>query len=157
MKAYAMTTQGYVLIADTLLADPGIGPWKLASRCGYSPRVMEEILASEEFGQVLEKRRAELIDPVLRVTVEERLKELVQKSVEVVMEKLEKPEVKGEFALRSLEVGAKAAGYGPRSMVAISQQFVVEVPAKAVNSLEWERKHSERALTVTVENDPKEI
>lgn len=97
---------------DLIIGNPGISQDQIAALTGYTPSWISNIMASDAFQSRLAARREEVIDPLLKLTVEERLKGLVQRSHEVLMRKLDAPQVSDTVALKCLELGAKALGLG---------------------------------------------
>lgn len=99
---------------DMIIAEPGISQGKLAAIFGYTQGWLSTVMGSDAFKAKLEERRAELIDPVLRLSLDERFRGMVEKSLEVLQEKLSQPalQVPDQLALRAMELGAKALGMG---------------------------------------------
>jgi hypothetical protein len=97
---------------DLVISDPWIHQNQIAAHFGYTAPWVSIIFSSDAFKERLEMRKAELVDPVIRATLEERSKALVSKSLEVLMEKLSKPNVSDAVALKAYELGAKAVGLG---------------------------------------------
>lgn len=101
---------------DLLLAQPAMSQGDLAAHFGYSASWICQILASDAFQARYAERSRDLVDPILRATVEERFKGLVLRSLEILQEKLNKPshQVPDQLALRTFELSSRAAGYGSR-------------------------------------------
>jgi hypothetical protein len=101
---------------DLLLARPEMSQNELAAYFGYSASWICTILASDAFQARYAERSRDLIDPIVRATVEERFKGLVSRSLEILEEKLSKPshQVPDQLALRTFELSTRAAGYGSR-------------------------------------------
>lgn len=97
---------------DQLLMNPSISQNSLAALFGFSAPWVSNVMASDAFQSKLAARREELVDPTIRLTLEERYKALAMKSCEVVMAKLNMPNVSDNVALKALELGAKASGLG---------------------------------------------
>src|SRR5208283_6217005 len=111
----------------TLIADPLISQNELALRYGYSPAWVSRIMTSDSFQVRLHEESAKYIDPVIRASVQERFKALVSRSLEILEQKLNKPAeaIPDQFALRTFELGARAAGYGARlEQSPVAQQSV---------------------------------
>jgi hypothetical protein len=70
-------------------------------------------------------------------TLEERFAALCQQSLDILQEQLDmKPTA--DLALRAAELGARALGYGAKTVgVQVNNQFVVHAPAKAASTDEW--------------------
>ena len=101
-------------MADMILTNPRITENELAAYWGYTQGWVSSIVRSDAFQSILARRREELINPELRLTIEERFKALSHQSLRVLQEKLARPanEVPDNLALRAAELGAKALGIG---------------------------------------------
>lgn len=104
-------------MVDLIIGRPEISQNELAVSFGYSPSWISNIIASDAFQARLAERTAELVDPMLRLTVEERFKGILLRSIEILNEKLNKPahQIPDNLALRTGELAAKALGYGARA------------------------------------------
>lgn len=113
-QAIAKVSYTHDGMIDLLLANPAMSQQDLAAYFGYTPPWICRILASDAFRARYSERAKELIDPTLLASIEERFKGLVLRSIEILEEKLAKPsdEVPDQLALQSLNVAAKAAGFG---------------------------------------------
>lgn len=101
---------------DLIIADPAISQGMLAAHFGYSPSWVCQVIASDAFQMRLAERTAELVDPTIRATVEDRFKALILRSLDILREKLDRPaaQIPDNLAIRSLELGSRALGYGAR-------------------------------------------
>lgn len=101
---------------DQIIAKPDISQNQLAALFGYTPAWVSQIISSDAFQAKLAERTKELVDPVVRASVEEQFKGIVSRSLDILREKLNRPahQVPDNLALRSLEISARAAGYGAR-------------------------------------------
>jgi hypothetical protein len=97
---------------DFIIQNPMTSQKDMAARYGYTEGWVSNILASDAFQAAMAKRKDEVVDPVIRATIEERFKALVHRSLTVLMAKLEQPAVSDQVALRAVELGAKALGMG---------------------------------------------
>jgi hypothetical protein len=151
-KSIAKTNYSHEAMIDLIIANPGINQGEMARHFGYTEGWVSRVLASDAFQQALDDRKAVLVDPVIRATIEERFKALVYRSMDVVMRKLDEG-AGADVALKGLELGAKALGYGARDrapQVNVHQSVIV-VPAKAVSTEEWQKAHVERPLPAIIE------
>ncbi|MDX2059944.1 MAG: hypothetical protein SFV24_19195 [Gemmatimonadales bacterium] len=133
---------------DFILANPCISQNELATHFGYTASWVSQIISSDAFQARLAERRDEIIDPTIRATVEERFKALVVRSMEILAEKLNKPshQIPDNLVLRTLEVSAKAAGYGakdsgPKSEVNVNVHLE-SLSDGLVNLLQRKRKET---------------
>jgi hypothetical protein len=69
-------------------------------------------MASDAWQSAMAARRAELVDPVLAATIEERFRGVTLLSLERLHQKLAAPQVSDNVVLRAVELGAKAMGVG---------------------------------------------
>lgn len=125
---------------DMIVANPWISQGELAANFGYTEGWVSQVIASDAFQARLAERKNDLIDPHLRATIEERFRGLVVRSLEILMQKLERPhkDISDELALKALDIAAKAAGYGQKTQQNNFQaNFVVQVPAKAESTEAW--------------------
>lgn len=97
---------------DYIIANPGITQNALAARYGYSVGWVSNVMASDAWQSALAARRAEICDPVLVASVEERFRGITLLSLERLKQKLEAPAVSDNVVLRAVELGAKALGVG---------------------------------------------
>lgn len=127
---------------DQIIAQPDIKQNDLAKIFGKSVPWISRIIGSDSFQAALAKRREELSDPYLVASIEERFKGVVHQSLEIIAEKLEQTK-NVDLALKSLDVGVKAMGYGARNAGQTNNtQFVIQLPPKAVNSADWADEHN---------------
>lgn len=101
-------------MADFILANPSVTQNALGERYGYRPHTVSVIMNSDAFQCYLASRREDLIDPILRLSIEDRMRAVTSKSLEVLQEKLSLPAdmISDELALRAAAMGAKALGMG---------------------------------------------
>lgn len=145
-------------LADMILANPGATHKDFAKIFDRTPVWVSYVVNSDAFQAFLAKRREQIVDPGLILTVEDRLKGLAVRSCDLLMEKLEGPMgqfVKPELLTKIVETSTKALGYGQRTaQVAVNTQFVVAMPTQAPNAEAWAGKYSggnlEAGETVTV-------
>ena len=103
-------------MADLIIANPGISQNEIAARFGYTASWVSTVMTSDAFQAFYAKRCSEVIDPALMASVEHRFKAVCDRALNIVMEKLNKPsaEIPDQLALQSLQIAAKAAGFGAR-------------------------------------------
>ncbi len=103
-------------MVDLIIGNPGISQGEIARRLGYSESWISQILNSDAFKSRLAERREALVDPSIREQVEKGFDALIQRSVEILQEKLQNPSnlVSDQLAIRTLEIASRARGYGAR-------------------------------------------
>lgn len=114
MRQVAKVSYTHADMIDAIIAEPSISQGELAARYGYTPAWICQVIASDAFQAQLAARKDELIDPVLRMTIEERFRALVRRSLDVLQEKLAQPHtaIPDQLALRAAELGARSLGLG---------------------------------------------
>jgi hypothetical protein len=110
LKKVSYTHEGLI---ELMIEKPWMDQNHLAAHFGYTPSWISNILAADSFQARLAARREEIIDPVLKASLEERFRALAIQSLHVLQMKLEKgANCSDEVALRAAALGAKAAGIG---------------------------------------------
>lgn len=99
-------------LIDLIIEHPELDQNQLAARFGYTAGWISNILASDAFQAKMAARREQIIDPDLKATIEERFRALAIRSLQVLQDKLNQPQVSDNVALRCAELGAKALGVG---------------------------------------------
>ena len=147
--AIARVKYSHDAMIDLIIANPAVSQNQIAAHFGYSVPWVSRVMNSDAFLTRLAIRKADLVDPVISFSIEEKFKALADKSLDVVLEKLT---VTGsaELGLKALEITAKALGYGARQQnLNVQQNFVVALPAKAESAESWAAAHSGgRQLTI---------
>ena len=113
-KGPKVMTNIHRAMIDTILAIPTVTTRDLAEMYGYSQAWVSLSLQSPLFKTELERRRVEIINPIIAATTEERLNAVMHRSLDVIHEKLNKDpdRVSDALALRALEITSKALGLG---------------------------------------------
>jgi hypothetical protein len=101
-------------MVDLIIANPGISQNAIAAHFGYSASWVSQVLSSDAVQDLLASRTAEIVDPALRLTVEENFKAIVRRSQEILLEKLHAPVISDNLVLRAAELGSRALGLGAR-------------------------------------------
>lgn len=134
---------------DLMIAEPMIKQNDLAAMFDRSPTWVSNVINSDAFQARLEERRGELVDPVLTASIQERLRAVANQSLERILEKIAGPITQtDDFLLRSAKLATDALGYGAKaaSSQTTNVAVVVQVPSKAVSSIEWAVRHGAAAL-----------
>lgn len=97
---------------DCLLSNPHITQNELALRYGYTPSWVSTVMSSDAWKAQYAKRRSEMVDPTVALSVNERMEALAQRSLDVLMTKLDEPAVPASVALKALELGARGREIG---------------------------------------------
>ena len=135
-------------IIDFVITQPQSTYREIAQAFGYSPEGIGVICRSDSFKARLEVRKEELVDPIIKQNVEERLTGLAHASIDILQRKLATSD-NPNLALKALDITTKmaAAQYGARNMAGQPQTtFVVHMPGPAANSTEWTAKFGRAPL-----------
>lgn len=137
---------------DLIIAKQGvISRTELAKHFGYTPVWVGRLMNSDSFQARLAVRKADLVDPLIVASVEEKFRSMIDRSLDILEEKLDKAPT-SDLALQTLALGAKALGYGARQQnVQLQQNFVVAMPEKASSSSDWVAKHGATQTVVEAE------
>lgn len=112
MGAIAKVRYSHDALIDLMLANPTATQTELGAKLGYTGAWISNISASDAFKARFAARRAEITDPVLLATINERFESLAARSLERLMQKLDAPEVSDQVVLKAVELGARAVGIG---------------------------------------------
>lgn len=128
-QAIAKVGYSHEAMIDLIISNPGISQNALAAHFGYTPSWISQIISSDTFQTALAKRREQLVDPVLKASLESDFKALVARSLDILQQKLNRPalEIPDNLALRTLEIASRAAGYGVKDAVPAQAASPVEV------------------------------
>ena len=142
---------------DLIVANPTISQGDIALYFGYTAPWVSQVINSDAFRERLAGRRDDLVDPRLRMSIDDRLKGLVDKSLEVLIKKLHETE-NMHVAVKALDVGARALGYGAKASNGVTvNNYVALVPPKSGNAAEWLEQHQPAAARpLTIDVTPKE-
>ena len=117
---------------DLVLSNPVISQNEIAAHFGYTASWVSIIFNSDAFQSRLAARKEEIIDPLVRGQVEEAIKGLVARSVDILREKLNNPNASTELAMEVFKASTRAAGYGARTG---NTTVNVNAPGSLVNIL----------------------
>jgi hypothetical protein len=114
-------------MVELMVGHPGWTGKQFAKHFGKGSGWFATVLASDSFQLELDKRRAEVTNPSLTATMEERFRALALRSLDVLQDKLDSSEVSDNIVLRAAEIGVKALGMG---------QVVPQAPVQQSGSVE---------------------
>lgn len=106
----------HVAMVDFIIANPGISQGEIALRLGYTQSWLSTVFGTDAFQVALAARREQIVDPVLRATLEEQARGLYLRSMEILRQKLnaDAANVPDQLALQTFAQSARALGYGAR-------------------------------------------
>jgi hypothetical protein len=124
-------------IIDMILVNPMIDQGTIARECGYSQTWVSIIVNSSAFKERLAERKGELIDPVLRATIQEKVDGVANRALDRIIERLDSPmngsiKTQDLVSIARLSVGPKTAAPPPAQNL-----YVVNIPSPASNSQTW--------------------
>lgn len=132
-------------LIDMIITNPAVSQGQLASMFGYTQAWLSRVMNSDAFQARLAARKADVVDPQLVLSIDEKLRALASKSLDVVIDKLSTSQ-NPDTALRALEITSKALGYGARQQnLNVQQNFVVALPPKAASADSWMAAHGPQA------------
>lgn len=116
MDSNAIEKVGYShdKMIDLIIANPRVKQDDLAALMGYTPGWVSRVVNSDSFKLQMAARRAELVDPLIMASLEERFSALAMRGLEVMQEKLDQPADVVAFgdAAKAVEIGAKGLAVG---------------------------------------------
>lgn len=95
-------------MADLITAEPTVTNKELAEIFGYSEGWVGQVVRSDSFQARLAERRERLVDPVIRRSVEDRLRHVTAKALDVLEARLDSPDASAATALEALGVATTA-------------------------------------------------
>jgi hypothetical protein len=139
---------------DLIIANPGIHQNTLARTFGYTASWISTVMATDSFQSALAARREQVVDPLLRATLEEQARGLYLRSMEIIREKLnaDAENVSDNLAMAVYKESGKLLGYGARPPTPIEHESVNEQLVKHADNLVNLLRHKRReAETIDVE------
>lgn len=141
---------------DEIIANPAISQGELARRFGRTQPWISQVINCDAFRERLAQRKSEVVDPVLLASLEERIRGAVDMSLQVIMKHMELGVQTGmgvNAAIRVLEHGSRALGYGAKSNqpAVVVQNYVALVPPKSLSAEAWVENHSPAPPLKTIE------
>ena len=139
---------------DLVIANPAISQNDIAKHFGYSVPWVSRVMNSDAFLARLAQRKADIVDPSLVATVEEKLAAIASKSADIILDKLATTNSL-DAAFKGLEIAGKLKGYGARNQgPVVNNNFVVALPSKAASEVDWMAQHSPLPKAERVEPTP---
>jgi hypothetical protein len=140
---------------DMIVENPAITQNEIAKQFGYTTGWVSTVFTSDAFKAQLEARREEIVDPILRMSLKERMEALTSQSLKILMEKMSKPadQVADGLVLKALELGAKAMGLGgtaPQQTVVVTSEQRLENLKGRLLALKGSAGHAGQAGIIDV-------
>jgi hypothetical protein len=97
---------------NLLINEPDLTRYQIGARLGLTASWVSACMSSPAFKERFLERQAEVVDPILFQSINERFEGMLLRLIEVINEKLNQEHVPDKFALRAFELTLRAAGYG---------------------------------------------
>jgi len=146
-------------IIDVILMDPAISQGELARQFGFTQTWMSIVVNSDSFKNRMAERKAELQDPIIRASMQEKADAAASRALDRLMERLDNNATCATIKTGDLVSVAKLS-VAPKTLapsVAPPNLYVFQLPAQAQNSTEWVKNVSgngPRGVPVVIENEP---
>lgn len=101
-------TYTHEAMVDLILQEPTVTYKELATIFGFSEGWISRVVGSDAFKARLSERKAALIDPVIARSLNERLRGVTVKAIDLISEKLSSEEAGAAYALDALGVATSA-------------------------------------------------
>ena len=135
-------------LADLAIEHPELRQKDFAAIFGYTEAWVSTIMTSDAFKALLARRRAEVVNPQLLLSLQERATALATKSMEVLQEKLCASQVSDALALRAFELSAKAVGLGGNAPAPAAPNPAEYLPAIAERLMRLQGKAQAEDATI---------
>lgn len=125
-------------MVDTLVQNPWMSQNELAAMFGRTPAWISTIVNSDAFQQLLEERRAELVDPEVALTLRERFQALTARSLQKLQERVETGP-SDALLLKAAELGSRALGFGaaaPQTLAVVTSEERLAALATRLRALQ---------------------
>lgn len=111
MMTTALKKIGYShdAMIDLIMQEPTVSSSELAQLFGYSPAWVSRILASDSFQARLAQRKGALLDPIIARSLNDRLRTVAIRSMDIIEEKLA-AEPSAQYAMDALELATAGLG-----------------------------------------------
>jgi hypothetical protein len=138
MPEIAKTRYTHEAIIDAIISNPGVSQNDLAREFGFTASWMSIIINSDAFQERLVERKAELSDPTIRASVEDRLDALAKRSLDKLLDRIDNnhPISTGDL-VRMATLGAGDRNKRPAEAAVQQNLYVVNLPPPARDSNSW--------------------
>lgn len=151
-NAVAKVSYTHDAMIDLIVANPSISQKEIAAHFGFTQAWVSQVLGADAVRERLAARKAELIDPTILLSFDRRLESLAAQSMELLAENLQVHR-SSDTALKVLDITTRSLGYGAKAAVQVTQNFVVAMPAKAVDGTAWVEGHKPRPpIAITLDS-----
>lgn len=139
MPEILKTNYTHDALIDAILANPEMTQRQFAGIFGYSETWLSIVMNSDAFKEKLVERREEVVDPILKATIQDRLNAVANKSLDNILQSMHDKPADMKTATKALELTTRALGFGAKTAptVQLTIQPVAVVPAKSISSDDW--------------------
>lgn len=93
---------------DLIIQEPTVTYKELAELFGHSAAWIARIVGSDAFKARLAERKSELVDPAIARSLNDRLRGVTTKALDIISDKLDAPEAGAQYALEALGIATGA-------------------------------------------------
>lgn len=140
-------TYTHKAMMDLILANPTMPMEDLAEHFGVTKAWAKKVTMSDAFQAVLDKRREEIINPIIAESVTEKIRGLTTNTLDALNFRVDSGVVKTTELIEIARIGMTSMGLLDMSdKVTNNNQFVVAMPSKVPNADEWAKQVSPNAV-----------
>lgn len=123
-------------VADLLIANPTLKQGEVAKMLGKSQAWLSIVMNGDMFKEYMAKRRADIMDPILTSTVEDRYAAVAEKATDEFLRRMElaPSSISNKHLIDAMGTAAGALGMGPKTAApapAGPQLYIVPLPGGA--------------------------
>jgi len=134
-------TYTHKAMMDLILANPTMPMEDLAEHFGVSKAWAKKVTMSDAFQGLLDKRREEIINPIIAESVTEKIRGLTTNTLDVLNSRVESGVVKTTELIEIARIGMTSMGLLDMSEKTVNNnQFVVAMPNKVADADEWAKQ-----------------
>jgi len=131
-------TYTHKAMMDLILANPTMPMEDIAEYFNVTKAWVKKVTMSDAFQAVLDKRREEIINPIISESVTEKIRGLTNNTLDALNLRVESGVVKTTELIEIAKIGLTSQGLLDTSdKVVNNNQFVVAMPNKIANAEEW--------------------
>lgn len=134
-------TYTHKAMMDLILANPTMPMEDLAEHFGVTKAWAKKVTMSDAFQGLLDKRREEIINPIISESVTEKIRGLTTNTLDTLNARVESGVVKTTELIEIARIGMTSMGLLDMSdKVTNNNQFVVAMPNKVADADEWAKQ-----------------
>lgn len=142
-------TYTHKAMMDLILADPTMPIEDLAEHFGVTKAWAKKVTMSDAFQAVLDKRREEIINPIIVESATEKIRGLTNNTLDMLNSRVELGVVKTTELIEIAKIGMTSMGLLDTSdKVTNNNQFVVAMPSKVADADEWAKQVNPNVVTI---------